>query len=159
KGGRSPVISDGFDTPRPGYPRHGGVDIMFKRQAGDEKYRAGSPNGSKGFVMPDDVRVLAAADGVVWSAMHTSHGNTVVIHHDGPFQTFYTHLDHLFVQQTVGGKSKQRVRAGQPIGTVGFSPLDRARLKHLHFELWREGTKIDPAIAMASWKVIKLDDV
>ena len=29
--GRVPVVSDGFYTPRPGLPHHGGVDIMYDR--------------------------------------------------------------------------------------------------------------------------------
>ena len=129
--GRAAVISDGFNSPRPGLPRHGGVDIMFRRQPGDT-LAPKTPNGSKLFVMPDDHAVLAASDGVVWSAMQTPHGNAVVIDH-GPRKvaTFYTHLDKLLVTPTAKGASKQQVRAGQVIGTVGFSPLDGEKLKHL----------------------------
>ncbi|MCX5746322.1 MAG: hypothetical protein NT062_27915, partial [Proteobacteria bacterium] len=57
--GRAPVISDGFDSPRPGLPRHGGVDIMFARIAADP-FKAGTPNGSKLHVMPDGVVAIAA---------------------------------------------------------------------------------------------------
>jgi hypothetical protein len=154
--GRTSVISDGFDSPRPRLPRHGGVDIMFKRLPVDP-YKAGTPNGSKGYVMPDDIAVLAAADGVVWSAMQTSHGNAVVIEH-GPAKvaTFYTHLEKLNVTPTARAESKQRVRAGQLIGTVGFSPLDHQKLKHLHFELWLGGpaNRVDPSFVMRGWDVV-----
>jgi hypothetical protein len=106
--------------------------------------------------MPDNMVALAAADGVVWSAKQTSHGLAVVIHHAPPYKTFYTHLERLFVQPTGPGGSGQRVRAGQPIGVIGFSPLDAERLRHLHFELWRESaaSKLDPIRAMRSWKVL-----
>lgn len=129
--GRAPVISDGFNSPRPGLPRHGGVDIMFRRQSGD-LFAPKTPNGSKLFVMPDEHPVLAASDGVVWSAMKTPHGNAVVIDHGkGRGATFYTHLDKMLVTPTAKAASKQHVRAGQMLGTVGFNPLDGERLKHL----------------------------
>src|SRR6202161_3918395 len=47
--GRAPVISDGFDSPRPGVPRHGGVDVMFARVA-EDAFRPGTPNGRAHFV-------------------------------------------------------------------------------------------------------------
>ncbi len=154
--GRQPVISDGFDSPRPGLARHGGVDVMFKRLPADS-FKAGTPNGTKGFVMPDDIAVLAASDGVVWSAMQTPRGYAVVIDHS-PLKvaTFYAHIDKLLVTPTARGESKQRVRAGQAIGTVGFSALDGQRIKHLHFELWLGGPKdgVDPAQVMRRWELV-----
>ncbi len=154
--GRAPVISDGFNSPRPGLPRHGGVDIMFRRVPGDT-FKLGTPNGTKLFVMPDEHPVLAASDGVVWSAMKTKTGHSVVIDH-GPRKasTFYAHLDKLLVTPTAKGAAKQQVRAGQVIGTVGFSPLDRQKLKHLHFEVWLGGPsdRIDPSLLMRSWQVL-----
>lgn len=152
--GRAPVISDGFDSPRAGYPRHGGVDLMYARAPSD-MFAAGSPNGSRAFVMPDGVTALAAADGVVWSAMRTPQGFAVVLHHAEPFATFYTHLERLLVAPTARAQAGERVRAGQPIGIVGASPLDAEHLKHLHFELWRSNaaTKLDPALAMRGWHV------
>lgn len=154
--GRAPVISDGFDSPRPGLPRHGGVDIMFRRLPGDT-YKAGTPNGSKLHVMPDNIAVIAATDGVVWSAMQTPRGYAVVIDHS-PLKvaTFYAHIDKLDVTPTARGASKQRVRAGQVLGTVGFNPLDGAKLKHLHFELWLGGPTngVDPSNVMRTWQVV-----
>jgi hypothetical protein len=152
---RRPVISDGFLSQRTGYPRHGGVDILFKRLPTDT-LKAGTPNGSKLFVMPDDIAVLAASDGVVWSSMPSQHGNAVVITHPlSKTATFYTHLDKVLVKPTARGESKQQVRAGEMIGTVGFSPLDPQKLKHLHFELWLGGPmdQVDPASIMRGWEV------
>lgn len=153
--GRTPVVSDGFDSHREGKDRHGGVDIMYKRQPKDP-FRPGSPNGSRMFVMPDGIPALAARDGIVWSAMMTPVGLTVVIDHGKPFATYYTHLERLLVAPVAPDKRWQQVVAGQPIGIIGFSPLDGEKLMHLHFELWRGGPKdkIDPEIAMRSWKVL-----
>jgi hypothetical protein len=154
--GRPPAISDGFHSPRRGLPRHGGVDIMFPRAATDP-FGVGTSNGTKFYVMPDDQPVLAASDGVVWSAMKTPRGNAVVIDH-GPRRvaTFYTHLDRMLVTPTARGASQQRVSAGQMIGTVGYDPLDVRKLRHLHFELWLGGPseRVDPMLAMSVWDVM-----
>jgi murein DD-endopeptidase MepM/ murein hydrolase activator NlpD len=154
--GRRPVISDGFDSPRPGLPRHGGVDLMFARQSSDP-FKPGTPNGSKLFVMPDDLPAIAASDGVVWSATQTPQGFAVVIDH-GPRKvaTFYTHLEKLLVAPASPGKNGQQVRAGQPIGIIGASPRDSEHLKHLHFEIWLGGPsdRIDPAPVMRSWETV-----
>jgi len=154
--GRPPVVSSGFNSPRPGLPRHGGVDIMFARHSGDA-FAPGTPNGSPHHVMPDGVVVVAASDGVVWSAMPTPRGHAVVIDH-GPRRaaTFYAHLEKLLVTPATPGHGGQRVRAGEPIGIVGFSPLDSERLKHLHFELWLGGPsdRVDPEAIMKSWEVL-----
>jgi murein DD-endopeptidase MepM/ murein hydrolase activator NlpD len=153
--GRRPVISDGFDSPRPNLPRHGGVDLMFARVASDT-FASGTPNGTRLFVMPDGVPALAASDGAVWSATHTPQGFAVVIDH-GPrkMATFYAHLEKLLVAPKSPGKSGERVRAGQPIGIIGASPRDSEHLKHLHFEIWLGGPsdRIDPAPVMRSWEV------
>ena len=153
---RRPVISDGFYSPRPGVPRHGGVDIMFQRLPSDT-LKAGTSNGTKSFVMPDDIAVVAAADGVIWSAMKTARGHAVVIDHSPQkIATFYAHLDTLAVRTTARAESRQRVRAGEVIGTVGFSPLDGQKLKHLHFEVWLPNPTdaIDPEPLMAQWAYV-----
>jgi murein DD-endopeptidase MepM/ murein hydrolase activator NlpD len=155
--GRTPVVSSGFGMR--GNVMHKGVDVMFRRVLSDA-FAPGTPNGSKMFVMPDQLPALAAHDGVVWSALETPRGFAVVIHHKPlPIATFYTHLDRLFVKPTARGTSNERVRAGQPIGNIGYSPTDPQRLKHLHFEIWpggptNPGSAIDPSPLMARWEVI-----
>lgn len=154
--GRTAVISDGFDSPRAGLPRHGGVDIMFRRVPSDP-YKKGTPNGSKWHVMPDGLVAVAASDGVVWSAGKMPTGHAVVIDHTPTkAATFYAHLETLLVKETANAKSGERVRAGQPIGIIGASPIDAEHLKHLHFELWLGGPndRIDPSNVMKGWDVI-----
>jgi hypothetical protein len=132
--GRAPVISDGFGSPRPGM-RHMGVDIMFARIASDP-FPVGTPNGTKGFVMPDAWMAVAAGDGILWSSGHTPRGFAVVIDH-GTVATFYTHLDTLFVPQVkppTKGLSPAKVipiKAGQPLGVIGGDPQTPQRIKHL----------------------------
>jgi hypothetical protein len=153
--GRAPAISDGFGMRANGV-HHNGVDLMFARAAADT-LRAGTPNGTAHFVMPDGMHAVAASDGVVWSAMQTPRGFAVVIDH-GPAKvaTFYQHLEKLLVTPTANAKSRERVRAGQPIGIIGADPLDGEHLKHLHFELWLGGPNdaIDPAPVLRSWNIV-----
>jgi hypothetical protein len=80
----------------------------------------------------------------------------VIDHSPRKVATFYAHLEKLLVAETQRGASKQRVFAGQPIGFIGFDPLDAARIKHLHLEVWRGGPsdRIDPAPMMARWDFV-----
>jgi murein DD-endopeptidase MepM/ murein hydrolase activator NlpD len=141
---RKPEISDGYSSKRRSPTGeliiHGGVDIMYRRQPGDA-WRAGTPNGSLGWVMPDHRAAPAASDGVIWSAANTPRGWTVVIDH-APRQlaTYYTHLSSLLVH------AKQPVTAGTPLGIIGADPLDAEHIMHLHFEVWRGGAsdRFDP---------------
>ncbi len=153
---RRPVISDGVGSPRPGGRIHQGVDVMFRRVATDP-FRPGTPNGAPYHVMPDNVVALAAGDGVIWSAGPTPRGFAVLIDHTPvKVATFYTHLEKLFVTPTSRAASGQRVRAGEPLGIIGFDPLDVGKLKHLHFEIWNGGPSaaIDPAPLMRTWEAI-----
>jgi Peptidase family M23 len=151
--GRKPVISSGWGTPR-GNISHEGVDVMFRRLPTDP-YAVGSPNGSKGFVLPEGVFGLAAADGLVWSAGRTPRGFSVVIDH-GSVATYYTHLETLLLTPTARGRSGQRVTAGQPLGIIGYDPMDGRKLKHMHFALWKGGPRdaVDPEPLMRSWKMV-----
>jgi murein DD-endopeptidase MepM/ murein hydrolase activator NlpD len=161
--GRSPVISDGFGSPRPP-GTHMGVDLMFGRISSDP-FPIG-PNGSKAFVMPDAWMAVAASDGVLWSAERTPRGFAVVIDH-GNVATFYQHLEVLLVPEAkppAKGSPKDtliQIKAGQPLGVIGADPLDPSHLKHLHFELWPGGpaSAIDPQALMKSWQVFTPDDV
>jgi len=152
---RRPEISDGFDgrrrLPSGQVIPHGGVDVMYRRKPGDA-WPAGTPNGTRGWVMPDHRAVLAASDGVVWSAANTARGGTVVIDHaPRKLATYYTHMSALLVAP------KQAIRAGTPIGVIGADPLDGQHLMHLHFEVWRGGAadRFDPQRLMeTSWEYL-----
>lgn len=157
--GRVPVISSGWGSPR-GDRQHEGVDVMFRRLPSDP-YPVRSPNGSKLFVMPDDVLAVAAADGVIWSAGKTPRGWSVVIDHSDALghklASYYTHLEEMFVKPTSRARSGEQVKAGQPLGIIGADPLDGNHLKHLHFALWAGGSgdAFDAAPFMKSWAMVK----
>lgn len=158
--GRKPVISSGWGTPR-GTQQHEGADVMFRRLPSDP-YPVRSPNGSKGFVLPEGVFALAAADGKVWSAGWTPRGFSVVLDHGelGKIATYYTHLQTLLLQPTARGRSGQRVIAGQPLGIIGADPKDSNGLKHLHFAIWLGGPRdaVDPEPLMRSWAMVRSPD-
>jgi murein DD-endopeptidase MepM/ murein hydrolase activator NlpD len=153
---RKPEISDGFSSKRRSPTgtliTHGGVDMMYRRRAGDP-WRAGTPNGSPGWIMPDHRAALAASDGVVWSAANTQRGWTVVLDHSPrKLATYYTHLSSLLVG------AKQSVSAGTPLGIIGADPLDGEHLMHLHFEIWRggPGDRFDPQrLIETTWEYLR----
>ena len=89
--------------------------------------------------MPPGTLVLAASDGEVWSAGWTPRGYSVVVSHGAPWATYYTHMTSLRVGESKRGSSKERVRAGQPLGVVGADPKDARGIAHLHFEMWFGG--------------------
>lgn len=158
-GDRPASISNAFRADASGGARqHLGADLMFRRRDARDliaAYPPGSPNGSALFFMPDDVPALAASTGVVTFAASTPIGHTVIVRHLNGWATYYTHLARLAV--TKG----QSVTPGQLLGTIGASPTDRERLKHLHMEVWKGGTRagaIDPAPFLAAWSRTSIDN-
>jgi len=82
-------------------------------------------------------KIEAAMDGVVKSAGRKSmYGNAIVIKHDNGYETLYGHLSKMLVKQ--GDKIKQK----DIIGLAGST--GRSTGPHLHFELIKNGKKIDP---------------
>lgn len=84
--------------------------------------------------------IYAAAAGRATSltgGQYTEWGWYVRIDHGDGWQTAYAHCTRLLV--TAG----RQIEAGQVIATAGDS--GRARGVHLHFELWHDGARVDPA--------------
>ncbi|HEY0325082.1 MAG TPA: M23 family metallopeptidase [Allosphingosinicella sp.] len=90
------------------------------------------------FGAPYGAPIMAAASGQVSSAgWQGGYGRAVKISHGGGIQTLYGHMSSLAVAPG------QQVAAGQVIGYVGSSGFSTG--PHLHYELHRGGTPIDPA--------------
>ena len=67
-------------------------------------------------------------------------GTTVIISHDGGYETIYSNL-----QSVPTVAPEQYVSAGQVIGAVGETSLAEAAVTpHLHFAVTRDGEAIDP---------------
>lgn len=89
--------------------------------------------------------VTAACDGTVQSIKNDPrYGLTVIINHDGGYQTVYSNL--LTAEFVVEG---EKVTQGQTIGTVGNSAsFEINDSYHLHFELLKNNEYVDPTIYM-----------
>ncbi|HST68042.1 MAG TPA: peptidoglycan DD-metalloendopeptidase family protein [Solirubrobacterales bacterium] len=109
-------VGDGFGAPRTGY-RHQGID----------------------FPVPEGTRVSAAGVGTTIFAGYNNggFGNLVVVQHRLGYTTWYAHLSS--ITSWVG----ERVEGGTRVGLVGST--GRSTGPHLHFEVRRYNTPVDPA--------------
>ena len=85
--------------------------------------------------------VTSAAKGTVFAIKNDPrYGVTVIVSHDGGYQTVYANL--LTAEFVVEG---EEIEAGQTIGTVGnTATFEIADDYHLHFELIRDGEYLNP---------------
>ena len=82
--------------------------------------------------------VIASRSGIVILAEYNGgYGRTIVLQHSEGFTTLYAHLSSYSV--AVG----QAVEAGVKIGEMGSTGLSTG--PHLHFEIRKDGTPVDPA--------------
>ncbi|HHG84905.1 MAG TPA: M23 family peptidase [Bacteroidetes bacterium] len=90
------------------------------------------------FRAPMGTLVYATADGLVTHAGGgaNGYGNHINIDHGYGYETKYGHLSKSLVQEG------QRVKRGDIIGHSGNSGLSKG--PHLHYEIKKDGTKIDP---------------
>ncbi len=87
---------------------------------------------------PKGLSIYASKSGVVKTVRHTSdYGKYIVIDHGDGFETLYSHCSEMIV--SVG----EKVVAGQTIAYVGRT--GNASGNHLHFEIWKNGQRVNPA--------------
>lgn len=86
---------------------------------------------------PTDTPVEVTASGrVIFAGWKDGYGNCIDVDHGNGFTTRYGHLNHIDVQ--VG----QHVQTGHNIGRVGSTGHSTG--PHLHYEVWYQGTVMDP---------------
>lgn len=86
---------------------------------------------------PTGTPIYAAAAGTVVVSMRGStYGNYIKIDHGNGYETLYAHASARLVS------AGQWVAKGQMIGKVGST--GRSTGPHLHFEVWRQGARINP---------------
>ena len=91
------------------------------------------------FAAPTGTPIYAAGDGsVVQAGTNGGYGKYIKIRHNGTYSTAYAHLS----GYARGVRQGKRVRQGQVIGYVGST--GRSTGPHLHYEIHREGKKINP---------------
>ncbi|MCX2718000.1 M23 family metallopeptidase [Lentiprolixibacter aurantiacus] len=90
------------------------------------------------FTAPRGTPIYAAGDGVVKRADNraSGFGKHIRIDHGYGYLTLYAHLSKYNV------KKGQKVKRGDLIGFVGST--GRSEAPHLHYEVWKEGQKINP---------------
>ena len=86
---------------------------------------------------PQGTPILAARGGtIVFSGYSGGYGLLVIIKHDSEYSTYYGHMYKSYV------KSGQKVAMSQTIGEVGQT--GRVTGPHLHFEIRKHGSPVDP---------------
>jgi murein DD-endopeptidase MepM/ murein hydrolase activator NlpD len=98
------------------------------------------PYDGIGIKAPMGAKVLSALDGRVLFVGddNTKFGLLVIIEHEEPFITVYTHLDKALV------KTGQTIKQGQVIGIVGQS--GGVKIPHLHFQIRVNHRPHDPKL-------------
>jgi hypothetical protein len=102
-----------FHDPR--NPPHSGLDIGVR--IGDPIY-------------------AADAGTVIYRGWSGGYGNLVVLYHGRGYQTFYAHLDEIWVECGQHVDQREAIGAG---GTTGYSTGP-----HLHFEIRKDNVPVDP---------------
>ena len=140
--GRLPAVSDGWKV-RPSGHLHRAADLMYARTfPGPPRL----PTLSSLYEMPDGIRARAVARGRVSASRQYRTGGAVRIWHAGNLVTQYLHLAERFVA------AGDVVEQGQPIGVIGYNPVDY-KLNHLHFELLLDGKiPVDPEPYLSRWR-------
>ena len=91
------------------------------------------------YAAPTGSRIYASGDGVIKRAQWAGgYGKYVVIRHNSEYSTGYAHMSNF----ARGIKPGVRVKQGQVIGYVGST--GRSTGPHLHFEIIKNGKKVDP---------------
>lgn len=111
-----------------------------------QDYKSGSHNGidivKEGYqldyiVAHSDGKVIQTQDGLGNMKGTNSYGNYVKIDHGNGYYTLYAHLE-----KGLSVRNGQTVKKGQVLGYMGNSGNSDGG--HLHFEVWKDGTRIDP---------------
>lgn len=106
-------------------------------------YRIDPFNGKKtfhsgiDFAAKEGTNVLAVADGIVsFIGQRNGYGELIELDHGNGYVTRYAHNEEIIV------KTGDRIKKGEAIALMGST--GRSTGPHVHFEVLREGTKIDP---------------
>jgi uncharacterized protein YgiM (DUF1202 family) len=100
--------------------------------------KSGAFHSGIDFAAPQGTPVYSAEDGTISTAEWNNggYGNLIIVKHADDLTTYYGHLYKMSVKGT------QKVKRGELIGEVGSTGYSTG--PHLHFEVRRGGTALDP---------------
>jgi murein DD-endopeptidase MepM/ murein hydrolase activator NlpD len=104
----------------------------------DPVYKVPKMHAGLDFTANTGTPIYATADGTVAEAGFNTggYGNHVVIDHGFGYETLYAHM------VRIKARPRQQVKRGEVIGWVGNT--GKSTGPHLHYEVIRNGTKVDP---------------
>ncbi len=138
------------------YADHGGGAAPKDYKCQGETYHGHDGTDFRVLNTKSDIRVLASAGGTIKAirdgvedklankpellraVIRQECGNGIVIAHEGGYETQYCHMRN----GSIGVKVGESVKAGDPLGKVGYSGA--AAFPHLHLSLRRGSVKLDP---------------
>ncbi len=96
----------------------------------------------------ENSKALAIGAGIViFAGEYAGYGNLVTVKHSNGISTHYAHLDNISL--SVG----RIIEEGEEIGTIGRTGNTTGL--HLHFEVRKDGTPIDPVSAVPSLNALR----
>jgi murein DD-endopeptidase MepM/ murein hydrolase activator NlpD len=135
-----------FEQPLPGYRINSRFGLRHMAAFGTTR-----PHEGVDFAAPTGTAVLSAAEGQVVRVGYEAdgYGNFVEVRHPNGMSSFYGHMSRVDVR--IG----DRLGSAERIGRVGST--GRSTGPHLHFEIRRDGSKIDPERILGRAFAIKVE--
>ena len=135
-------IADDLSYTPLGFPFHGSITSTFGHR--ENPFGGSNVETHKGLDIrgPLGAPVRAMAKGVVkFAGPRGGFGNCIILKHANGFETLYGHLSKILV------KPAQKIDIGQQIGKIGST--GRSTGPHLHYEIHRNGQRINPQSFLA----------
>jgi len=132
---REKIETQGNEAPKINY------DFFYSPVKGivSKSFSSGKKHFGIDVVTERDVPIKACLEGtVIYASWTTEDGHFLLIQHKNQYVSVYKHCSSLL--KKVGDK----VQSGDPIGLVGNTG-EHSSGPHLHFELWQNGTPLNPA--------------
>lgn len=132
---REKIETQGNESPKINY------DFFYSPVKGivSKSFNSGKKHFGIDVVTERDVPIKACLEGtVIYASWTTEDGHFLLIQHKNQYVSVYKHCSSLL--KKVGDK----VQSGDPIGLVGNTG-EHSSGPHLHFELWQNGTPLNPA--------------
>lgn len=125
-----------------GFPFHGSITSTFGHR--ENPFGGSNVETHKGLDIrgPMGAPVRAMAKGVVeFAGPRGGFGNCIILKHANGFETLYGHLSKILI------RPGQKIEIGQQIGKIGST--GRSTGPHLHYEVHRNGQRINPQSFLA----------